>query len=62
MMPAGLTDLVGADPFALDGPCAEAFVMWIIAGKVAVFNQTASGVPAMEMDDFELHVCKLHLR
>ena len=49
-----MTDVVGADPFPLDRPGAEALVVWVVAGEVAVLDQAAAGVPAGEVDDFEL--------
>ena len=54
LLPAGLTDLVGADPLALHGPRAEALVVGVVAGEVAVLDQAASGVAALEVDDFVL--------
>jgi len=56
LLPAGLTDLVGADPLALHGPRAEALVVGVVAGEVAVLDQAASGVAALEVDDFVLTV------
>jgi hypothetical protein len=47
-------DLVGADPFALDRPGAEALVVGIVAGEVAVLDEASAGVAALEVDDFEL--------
>ena len=58
LLPAGLADLIGTDPFALHRPGAEALVVGVIASKVAVFNQTATRVSAREVDDFILAVCQ----
>ncbi len=46
--------MVGADPLALHGPRAEALVVGVVAGEVAVLDQAASGVAALEVDDFVL--------
>jgi len=46
--------LVGTDPFSLDGPCAEALVVQIVAREVAMLDQAASGMAAVEVDDFVL--------
>jgi len=54
LLTTSVADLVGADPFAFDGPGAEALVVRIVAGEVAVLDQTAAGVSAGEVDDFEL--------
>lgn len=54
LLGTGLADLVGADPLALDRPSAVTLVVRIVAGKVAVLDQAAAGMPALEMDDFEL--------
>lgn len=54
LLAASVTDLVGADPFPLDRPGAEALVVGVVAGEVAVFDQAAARVPAGEVDDFEL--------
>lgn len=54
LVATGLANLVGADPFALDGPGAVALMIWVIASKVAVFDQSSAGVPTVEVDDFEL--------
>ena len=54
LLATGVADLVGADPFPLDRPGAEALVVRVVAGKVAVLDQAAAGVPAGEVDDFEL--------
>lgn len=54
LLPARLADLIGADPFALDRPGTEALVVWVIACEVAVLDEAAAGVPAVEVDDFEL--------
>ena len=54
LLAASGTDLVGADPFPLDRPGAEALVVGVVAGEVAVLDQAAAGVPAGEVDDFEL--------
>ena len=57
---AGLTALVGADPFALDRPGSKALMIGIVAGKVAMLDQAATGVAAVEVDDFVLwHVSSL---
>ena len=50
----GLTDLVRTDPLSLDRPHAATFVLWIVAGEMAIFDQAAAGVVAEEVDDFEL--------
>jgi hypothetical protein len=42
LLPTGLADLIGTDPFALDRPGAEALVVGVITSKVAVFNQTTT--------------------
>lgn len=57
LLGTGLADLVGADPLALDRPSAVTLVVRIVAGKVAVLDQAAAGMPALEMDDFELRGC-----
>lgn len=49
-----LADLVGAGPFAADGPWTHAAVVGIGAGEVAVFGEAAAGVAAEEVDDFVL--------
>lgn len=54
LLAASVTDVVGADPFPLDRPGAEALVVGVVAGEVAVLNQAAAGMPAGEVDDFEL--------
>jgi hypothetical protein len=54
LLAASVTDLVRADPFPLDRPGAEALVVWVVAGEVAVLDQAAAGVSAGEVDDFEL--------
>ena len=54
LLTALLADLVGADPFALDLPGAEAGVVGFVAGEVAVLDEAAAGVAAVEVDDFEL--------
>lgn len=54
VLATGLADLVGADPLALDAPGAEALVVRIVAGKVAVLDQAATRVLAFEVDDLEL--------
>ena len=54
----GLTNLVRTDPFPLDRPHAATFVLWIVAGEMAMFDQAAAGVVAEEVDDFELEECK----
>ena len=41
-------------PFSLDGPGAEALMVGVVAGKVAVFDQTADGVTAAIVDVFVL--------
>lgn len=58
LLTTGLADLVGTDPLALDRPGAEALVVGVIAGKVAVFNQTTARVSAREVNDFILAVCQ----
>ena len=58
-MIARMANLVGADPLTFDGPCAEALVMRVVAGKMTVLDQPATSVPAMKMDDLELEVCEL---
>lgn len=47
-------DLVGADPFALDRPGAEALVIGIVASKVTVLDESSARVSALEVNDFEL--------
>ena len=54
LLAASVTDLIGADPFQLDRPGAEALVVGVVAGEVAVLDQAAAGVSAGEVDDFEL--------
>jgi hypothetical protein len=54
LLAASVTDLIGADPFPLDRPGAEALVVGVVAGEVAVLDQAAAGVSAGEVDDFEL--------
>jgi hypothetical protein len=41
-------------PLSLDGPGAEALMVWVVAGKVAVFDQAAGGVTAAVVDVFVL--------
>jgi hypothetical protein len=57
-----MTDLVGADPFPLDRPGAEALVVRVVAGEVTVLDQAAAGVPAGEVDDFELFVVEVSVK
>ena len=54
LLAASVTDVVGADPFPLDRPGAEALVVGVVAGEVAVLDQAAAGMRAGEVDDFEL--------
>jgi hypothetical protein len=54
LLAASVTDLIGTDPFPLDRPGAEALVVGVVAGEVAVLDQAAAGVSAGEVDDFEL--------
>jgi hypothetical protein len=42
LLAASVTDLVGADPFPLDRPGAEALVVGVVAGEVAVLDQAAA--------------------
>jgi hypothetical protein len=49
-----LTNLVGADPFALDRPGTEALMVCSIAGEVAMLDETSSSVAALEVNDLEL--------
>lgn len=58
LLPTSLADLIGTDPLTLDGPSAEALMVRIIASKVAVFYQTATRMPAREVNDFILAVCQ----
>lgn len=58
LLPTSLADLIGTDPLPLDRPGAEALVVRVIASKVAVFYQTATRVPAREVNDFILTVCQ----
>ena len=58
LLSASLADLVGTNPLALDRPGAEALVVGVVASEVAVFYQTAAGVPAREVNDFILAVCQ----
>ena len=58
LLPTSLADLIGTDPLALDGPSAETLVVGVVASKVAVFYQTATRVPAREVNDFILAVCQ----
>jgi len=51
----GLAALVGTDPFALDGPGAEALVVWVVSSKVAVLDQATPCVTAVEVDDLVLY-------
>ena len=51
-----MADLVGRDPFALDGPGAATLVAGVVAGEVAVFDEAAAGVVALEVDYFVLRV------
>ena len=46
--------VLNALPFALDAPGDEALVCRIVAGKVAVLDESTAGVTALEVDDFEL--------
>ena len=46
--------LVGNCLLALERPDAPALVEGVVAGEVAVLNQAAAGMPAGEVDDFEL--------
>jgi hypothetical protein len=54
LLSAFSTDLVGADPFALDGPGSKALVVGVVAGEVAVLDETPAGVAALKVNDFEL--------
>ena len=54
LLQARLAHLIGTDPLAPDGPGTKALMAWVISGEVAVFDQTASGMSALEMDDFKL--------
>lgn len=56
LLTAGLTDLIGTDPLSLDRPGAHTLVFRIVAGKVAMLDQAATGMPALEVDDLELAV------
>ena len=58
LLPTGLADLVRADPFALDGPGAKAFVIDIVASEVTMLDQATTRVFAREVDDFKLAVCQ----
>ena len=49
-----LADLVGAGPFAADGPWAHAEVVGVGACEVTIFGQAAAGVAAEEVNDFVL--------
>lgn len=46
LLAASVADLVGADPFPLDRPGAEALVVGVVAGEVAVLDEAAAGVSA----------------
>lgn len=54
MLLTRLTNLVQRDPFALNDPSIETLVVGVVACKMAVFDQAATGVAAVEVDDFEL--------
>jgi len=49
--------LCGIRPLSLDGPGTEALMVGIVAGKVAVLDQTAGGVTAAVVDVFVLAHC-----
>ena len=59
LLHARLADLICTDPFTLNGPCAEALVIWVVPGEVAVLDQTAAGMTALEVDDFILYFGQL---
>lgn len=59
LLTARLANLVGADPFSFNGPCAETLVFWVISSEVAMLDQASPGVTAMKVDDFVLCCCKL---
>lgn len=46
--------LVGADPFSLDRPGADALMIRIVASKVTVLDEAPTGMSAGEVDDLEL--------
>lgn len=54
LLAARLAQLVRTDPLAFDGPGAEALVVWVIASKMAMFDQAAACVAAMEVDHLVL--------
>lgn len=56
LLATSLTDLIGTDPFSLDRPGAAALMIWIVPGKVAMFDQASPRVPALEVNDLELAV------
>jgi hypothetical protein len=60
LVAAGLAHLICADPFALHRPGTKALMVWVIASEVAMFDQSATRVAAVKVDDFELvaHVSK----
>lgn len=58
LLTTSLADLIGTDPLALNRPGTEALVVGVVASKMAVFYQTATRVPAREVNDFILAVCQ----
>ena len=56
-----LADLVGADPFTLNGPSTEALMVGIVASEVTVFDEATASVATAEVDDLELHMYGLHV-
>lgn len=60
LLTAVLTHLIRTDPFAFDRPRANALVFRVVSCEVAMFDESAAGMAAGEMDDFELftHSCQ----
>lgn len=55
--PTVLTSLIRTAPFPLNRPRLAALMARVVAGDVAVLDETSTDVAAGEMDDFELWVC-----
>lgn len=60
-MRAWLAGLAVGRPLSLHGPRTATLVVWVITSEMAVFDQSAGGVAAGEMDDFELAHSRLRL-
>ena len=54
LLTASLADLVGTDPFSFDGPGTDTLVLGVVSSKVAMLNQSPSGVAAVKVNNFVL--------